>query len=105
MERLDSFSKILIATAQINYMAASINNVNEQIKLTGLAKNPVHAEGVREKDELLDAAVEKLAAIMEDMGNYINNNDCICPIDERVAQVPFEIIVHKKDEVEKSYVK
>jgi len=29
--KLDSLSKILIATGQINYMAASIDSVNEQM--------------------------------------------------------------------------
>jgi hypothetical protein len=102
-QKLDSFSKILIATAQINYMAASIDSVNEQIKFSGLASEVVHNEGVNERDDILRETVTDLAAIMEKLGNLINNHDCLCAIDERVAKVPFEIIVHGKDDTEKDY--
>ncbi len=40
---------------------------------------------------------------MEDMGNLINGQDCICHIDERVSKVPFEIIIHGMDDTEKDY--
>lgn len=103
MEKLDSFSKILIATGQINYMASAINGLNVQMKMTGLAKKDVHAEGVKEKDELLEETVNKLAAIMEDLGNYMSNNDCICNIDVRLTTEAFKIIIHKQDDVEKDY--
>jgi hypothetical protein len=90
-QKLDSLSKILIATGQINYMAASIDSVNEQIKM------------IPDKQELLAEVVTKLGAIMEDMGNLINGQDCICHIDERVSKVPFEIIIHGMDDTEKDY--
>lgn len=100
--KLDSLSKIIIATGQINYMAVSIDSVNEQIKMIP-DKEGVHAEGIKEKDELLKSVVSKLSLIMEDMGNLINEHNCICAIDERVSKVPFEIILHQMDEVEKDY--
>lgn len=101
-EKLDSFSKILIATGQINYMAASINGVNQEMKFIP-DPNGYHKDGIKEKDDLLNDVVVRLGAIMEDMGNLINNHDCICPIDERVSKVPFEIIVHGKDDVNKTF--
>ena len=101
-QKLDAFSKILIATGQINYMAASINGVNEQMKFIP-DKDGIHKDGIKAKDDLLDEVVEKLGLIMEDMGNLINSHDCICTIDERVGKVPFEIIVHKMDDTEIDY--
>lgn len=101
-EKLDLFSKILIATGQINYMASLINSVNEQIKFVP-DKEGYHKEGIKSRDDLLNEVVIKLAAIMEEMGNCINEHDCLCTIDERVAKVPFEIIIHGMDNVEDDY--
>lgn len=103
MEKLDDFNKILIATAQINYMASAIHGVNVQMKMTGLAKEKVHAPGVKEKDRLLAETVKTLGEVMEDLGNYMSGADCICPIDVRVTTPAFEIIIHGKDDVEKDY--
>lgn len=100
--KLDSLSKILIATGQINYMAASIDSVNEQIKFIP-DENGFHKDGIKEKDECLSDVALRLAAIMEDMGNLINSWDCICHIDERVSKVPFEILIHGEDDTEKDY--
>ncbi len=101
-EKLDSLSKIIIATGQINYMAVSIDSVNEQMKFIPDEKG-FHAEGIKQFDEALAATVVRLADIMEDLGNLINNRDAICHIDTRVAKVPFEIICGGKDECEKVY--
>jgi hypothetical protein len=102
-EKLNNLSKILIATGQINYMASSIYDVNQQMKFSGLDKKDAHKEGVEAKDELLEDVVERLAGIMEDLGNLINAHDCVCHIDERVSKVPFEIVVHGMDDVEADY--
>lgn len=99
--KLDNFSKILLATAQINYQAASLNGVVEQQKLMGLRTEI--GERIRQTDEVLQNAANSLTQIMVRMADYINNVDCICPLDVRVSRVPFEILVHGKDETEKSY--
>lgn len=101
-QKLDSFSKILIATGQINYMASMINGVNEQMKFIHDEKG-IHAAGIKEKDEKLSEVVEKLSAIIDDMGNLINSHDCVCEIDERVSKVPFEILIHGMDDTETDY--
>lgn len=101
-QKLDSLSKIIIATGQINYMAVSINSVNEQMKFIP-DENGYHTEGIKQFDEALSDTVGKLASIMEDLGNLINNRDAICHIDTRVAKVPFEIIIDGKDECETDY--
>jgi hypothetical protein len=101
-QKLDSLSKIIIATGQINYMAVSIDSVNEQTKFIP-DKDGVFKESIKERDEILAETVAKLAAIMEDLGNLINNQDCICHLDTRVAKVPFEIIIEGKDDCEKDY--
>ena len=101
-QKLDSLSKIIIATGQINYMAVSIDSVNEQIKFIP-DKEGVHKKGIEARNEILSQTVTKLAAIMEELGDFINNTDCICHIDTRVAKVPFEILIAGKDDCEKDY--
>jgi hypothetical protein len=100
--KLDNFSKILIATGQINYMAASIDGVNQQIKTIPDPEN-IHSAGIKEKDEVLSDTVDGLAAILENLGDLINGHDCICHIDTRVARVPFEILLHGQDDTETDY--
>lgn len=101
-QRLDSLSKILVATGQINYMAASIDSVNEQIKFIP-DKEGFHKDGIKARDEILRDVTSDLAAIMQKMGNLINAQDCICAVDMRVAKVPFEILIEKMDECENDY--
>lgn len=101
--KLDLFSKILIATGQINYMAASINGANEQIKFIP-DKEKIHAEGIAQREECLAKVVKMLTPIMEEMGNLINAQDCICHIDTRVSQVPFEILIHGMDDTDENYL-
>lgn len=100
--KLNAFSKILIATSQINYMANSINSANEVIKMLPDSRGALK-EGIKERDDALEETVKKLGEVMEDLGNLINNHDCICKLDERVAKVPFEIIIEGKDDTEKDY--
>lgn len=63
----------------------------------------IHAPGIKEFDDALHSTVKSLAKIMEDLGNLINNRDAISPIDVRVGNVPFEIIILGMDDVEESY--
>ncbi|MBO9657521.1 MAG: hypothetical protein J7527_01725 [Chitinophagaceae bacterium] len=100
--KLDSLSKILLATGQINYLSASIDGVNEQIRMLP-DENGFHAGGIQERDELLADVAVRLAGIMEDIGNLINDQDCLCPLDARVTKVPFEICVLGMDDTEEQY--
>lgn len=101
-QKLDSLSKIIIATGQINYMAVSIDSVNEQIKFVP-DKEGFHKEGIEARNEILSKIVTKLTAIMEELGDLINNQDCICHLDTRVSKVPFEILLDGKDDTETEY--
>ncbi len=80
-------------------MANSLSIVNLQMKMIPDEKG-YHLQGIKEKDELLNAVVNKLGAIMEELGNCINNCDAICPIDVRVTNEAFQIIIQGKDDVE-----
>lgn len=100
-ERLDSFSKILIATGQINYMASSIDGVQKQIVCLP-DENGYHKDGIEERRRLLEITVRRLTSIAQEMGEFINSRDMLCPIDIRVSKVPFEIL-GGMDEVEKEY--
>lgn len=98
-EKLDPLSKIIIATGQINFMSAHIHVANSQIRLIpdqyGFQK-----DGLDERNSLLNEVVENLGDIMEKLGNLINSYDMATPIDERVSEVPFDIVVHGNDDIE-----
>ena len=98
MQKLDSFSKILLATQTINYMAHTLCRVNEALK-----RFPDHhaviSEGNKDREEVIKTTLKKLSDIMEELGNVLNNYDCTLPIDERVTKGAFEIVIHGKDNV------
>lgn len=98
-QKLDNISKIMLATGSINYMATAINSVNEQIKMVPDPEG-YHKEGIETRDQLLARTVKRLGNIMEELGNLMNNQDCIAPIDVRATTPAFEIILHGKDDVE-----
>lgn len=106
MEKLDDFSKILLATQSIVYMASSINGVYQinKMMLHDIHRAEIDDKfmktSIEEKAKVLFDTVEKLKAIMEDMGNYINAVDLICPLDVRVTEAAFQIVIGGKDNVE-----
>lgn len=101
-QKLDSLSKIILATGAINYMAAGIDSVNEQIKMIQPPADmkDVFADGIKGRDAVLAKAVKQLAQVMEDLGNYMNNNDCLCPLDVRVTEDAFNVIIGGQDDPE-----
>ena len=98
--KLDNFSKIMLATGAINYMANCINSVNEQMKFVP-DPDQVHSEGIKQLDDILFDTWGKLGDIMEELADLMNAQDCISPIDVRATKSAFDIIVHKKDDVNK----
>lgn len=98
-EKLDSLSKILLATGTINYMAASIDSVNEQIKRIA-GPGSVHEEGIQQRDEVLAEAVADLAKVMNRLGDLINAQDSLSAVDQYVTTPPFMVVVHGHDNVE-----
>lgn len=101
-ERLDSYSKILLATASINYLAHQVFQVNEACKNLFDPKGML-SEGIEAKNQLLQETVTKLTAIVEDLANYTNETDITQHIDERVLNEPLRVLIFNEDEVEKHY--
>lgn len=103
MEKLDNFSKIILATGTINYLANQVYSVNQQMKQVvhaSPANKPIFEEGIKHKDEVLENAIVRLKIIMEELGNCLNNCDAVQPIDVRVMTAPFDILCNGKDDVE-----
>lgn len=98
-EKLDSISKILIATGTINYLANLMFLLNKEMKML-VGKNEIHTEGIVEKDKLLENTVKKLGEIMEELGDCLNKYDAVMPIDERITSEAFKIM-HGDDSVNK----
>jgi len=98
--KLDNLSKIILATGAINYLAVSLDSVNEQIKMIP-DKEGTFEHGIQARDNLLFETWGKLGDIMQDLGNLINGQDCLTPIDIRVTKEAFNVVIHGKDNVNK----
>jgi len=112
-EKLDLFSKILLATSTINYMASSLNAVNEQYKDVLYLEEKVRDDNdistkaletlVADQDKKLEEVSENLAGILKSFGNYLHKKDCVCAIDARIYKLSSEILLEGKDEVDNTY--
>lgn len=111
-EKLDDFSKILLATSTINYMASNLNDVkrdyeflnsdstNERSQIADKAMK----DGLENHKKYLASTLKRLCDTIEELGNYMDGRDMVCAIDERVYDAPLDILLHGKDEVENSYL-
>ncbi len=105
-QKLESFAKILLATGQINYMAASLEGVTKDYRIlaSGVAKSEKFIKvGLAEKEKMLRKVSDQLNKTMEMLADFLNNRDCICQIDVRVSRAPFEILLNGMDDNEKEY--
>lgn len=107
--KLDEFNKILLATSTINYMASALEGVRRDYQIISSVNNEkgntVKAinEGLVSKNKKMANTLKKLCAVIEDLGNYLDGHDIICPIDSRVYSVPLNILLHKMDEEDTVY--
>jgi hypothetical protein len=96
-EKLDDYSKILIATASINYMSHQLNTViaqAQQLKVLGL-----ESDFVKKNEDVLFDFKGRIHEIAEDFANFMNECDMTQPIDERLLSPSFEVL-NGKDNVE-----
>ncbi|MGN7818818.1 hypothetical protein ACTJJB_01740 [Chitinophaga sp. 22536] len=98
-EKLDTYSKILLATQTINYLASNMNTVITQVRsIPGMSQ--IQIDGAAATEEVLIAALGQMTTVMEALGDYVNNVDMVCAIDERITNAAFQILIHGKDNVE-----
>ncbi len=96
-KKLDSFNKILLATATINYMASSLEGVRSQCVLMN---SDIPKDIAANNEKVLSEAVEDLKVIMNKLGDFINATDCICALDQYVTTPAFNVVVNGHDETE-----
>ena len=93
--RLDPFSKILLATQTINYLANNVNAVIQDIK-TIAPRDPKHGEQLEKsflaKEAYLDLVAAGLVGIMNDLGDFCNGGDMVTPVDEKATENAFHIL-------------
>lgn len=89
-QKLDHQSKIILSTAAINWLAASV----QQCAFT------THTTSSDMHYHFLGEIQEKLSIIYEQMANYCNANDIITPIDIRVLNPISDILIFGKDDTE-----
>lgn len=104
-QKLDVMSKILLATQSINYMALSLHSSSVQMSTIGayepkMKYEEIHKERVEKSFEVLEDVLKDIMIAMDNLGDYINAIDCICPLDVRVTKEAFEILFHDKDNTE-----
>lgn len=106
-DKLESFAKILLATGQINYMAASLEGVTKDYRLLSTTEatkgEKFIRDGLIEKEKMLKKVSDHLNVIMENLADFLNNRDCVCVIDSRISKVPFEILIDGMDDPNKDY--
>jgi hypothetical protein len=107
--QLDYFNKILLATFQINYMASSLNGSNQEMMMVKALVERKEGDGsimanrIEQNFGTLKLALAGVVDVMEHLADYMNENDTVMPIDERISKPAFDILVHGKDEVERIY--
>ncbi len=101
-QRLDTYSKILLATSTLNYTAWIVEGVQQQIKQTRMI-DPIILEAYAHNEKILEDTLKTLSQAMEEIGNFINEFDMVTPMDERITSPAFDIIIHGKDIVELPY--
>lgn len=108
-QKLDSFSKILLATATINYMASSIDGVRKSMNHVRSHQpdkedwDKIHGESSTDFENALNEAVTDLGKVMEKLGNAINRRDAICAIDQYITTPAFNVIIHGHDNTEGNF--
>lgn len=102
--KLDDFNKILLATGTINYLAYCLEGVNKDMRLItqvpDLEFKEIHQEGIKTREYLLRDTASDLYNIMKRLADYMNDSDCISPIDERATEQAFLIVSGTNDNVE-----
>lgn len=96
MQKLDSFSKIMLATGAINYLASMIEGLNSDMKRLP-DPDKVHAPGIEKREAAVESALGKLKEAMEVLGNSMD--EC-CAIDQYVTSPAFQVLIHGHDDVE-----
>jgi hypothetical protein len=95
-DKLDAFNKILLATGSINYMSSALNGVNLQMVCLP-DPDGYHKEGIAGRYEILNEVADNLYKIMEILGDFMNDTDCISPIDIRATKEAFIICSGEND--------
>lgn len=104
--KLDDYSKILLATSQINMLANNLNQIKsgrwvfESLPFLNQAETEINAE----IDKALRSTVEKLSNVFEELAVFLDGIDAVSPIDVRISKAASEILLFDKDETEEEYL-
>lgn len=99
-EKLDDFSKIVLATSSIAYMASQINRV---ILSTPNPPDAATEYNLEEGRDLLTFSLQRLIPIMNALATHLNDAGIARHIDERATSPAFEVCVYGFDETETDY--
>ena len=104
IEKLDTASKILLATQTINYLSMTLFGVIKDYKHL-IAVNPdvdnAIVEGLASKEKVLDTTLFKLKQAMKYLVNHMDGMDSIMSIDDRIIFDACDILFRGNDDTEK----
>jgi len=90
-------SKILLATASINYMALQLHIVNTQLSFLPLDEEDFIMKSLEEKKEFLENISKKLNVIFEELSDYSSNCDIVTQLDESLMNPIADVLIFGKD--------
>jgi hypothetical protein len=89
--------KIILATQTINWLSYRLSNITDE--LYRIPDNNIDEVGrdivtksIKEHDVIMQDIVNKLTIICNDLGDYMNSNDCVDRLDDSVTKEAMDIL-------------
>lgn len=102
-EKLNPINKIVLATGSINYMAAHIHTIRQQMLATNLQHegNP-HKQSLHDQKQTFNRTLMHLENAMEELMSYLDGYDCLTDLDVTILNPPFDVIVEGNDDMDQN---
>jgi len=96
-EKASSMSKILLATAGINYMALQLHQVNTELSFLPLHEEDFILKSLQDKKDFLESISKKITDIFEELSDYSSGCDIVTQLDESVMNPIADVLIFGKD--------
>ena len=96
---MEKIELINLTLNEIRKACTTVDNVCNDTKRTIKGDNCECLKRlVNNCDEVLESVRVKLREILEEVANYQNATDMVCPVDVALSKVAFDLIYERKDE-------
>lgn len=96
--RTDARDRILVACMALQWMVAQLESMRAELDVVGTATTPESEAGsicraaADEHRTFLDGIADRLTAVANDVGDYLNGTDAVLPQDEALVSPMFAIL-------------